>query len=56
MAHKAGNKTIGRLVIQVKRHVPLLNSAFLQHRHLIAHCKGFLLVVGNQNGADAQGF
>ncbi|MNH13550.1 hypothetical protein D3C79_731260 [compost metagenome] len=53
LANEAGHEWRQWFVIQVVRGIPLFQAAFLEHTDMIADGKGFLLIMGDQNGAGA---
>ena len=53
LADEAGDEGGQRLVVEVERRIPLLQVAVLEHADLVADGEGFLLVVGDQDGAGA---
>lgn len=56
LADETGHEPVGGLVVEIVGHVPLQEPAVPEYRDLIAHGERFLLIVGDQNGTDAQGF
>ncbi|MNC34859.1 hypothetical protein D3C75_833160 [compost metagenome] len=56
LADEAGDEGGQRLVVEVERRVPLLEATIVEHADLVADGEGFLLVVGDQDGAGAARF
>ncbi len=53
-AEKAGDEEIGRPLVEVHGRSDLLHRAFVHHRDPVADRVRFLLVVGHEDGGDAQ--